>query len=121
MTDKDQMLDEANRLEADPPRSKLDDYAEIIWALRRKRKRICLITAFLNERGVPVGKSTVARWLKNHPVPKTDPPRERQESQSAIGEPRTALEKAARDFFKPSESPHENNEQRETKLWNRPD
>lgn len=72
MTNTDQILDEAKRLEPDPPRSKLDDYAEIIWELRRKRKRICAIAAFLVGHGLRVGKSTVARWLKTHPAPKSD-------------------------------------------------
>jgi hypothetical protein len=70
MTNTDEILDEAKRLEPDPPRSKLDDYAEIIWELRRKRKRICAIADFLVGHGVRVGKSTVARWLKAHPAPK---------------------------------------------------
>ena len=71
MKEKDQILEAAKRLEPDPPRSKLDDYAEIIWELRCKRKRICTITAFLNQQGIRVGKSTVAHWLKTHPLPKT--------------------------------------------------
>ena len=70
MTDTDKILDEARQMKPDPPRSKLDDYAEIIWELRRKRKRICAIAAFLTGHGIPVGKSTVARWLKAHPSPK---------------------------------------------------
>ena len=71
MTDTDKILDEARQMKPDPPRSKLDDYAEIIWELRRKRKRICAIAAFLAGHGIHVGKSTVARWLKAHPSPKT--------------------------------------------------
>ncbi|MGA3171760.1 MAG: hypothetical protein ABSE62_12190 [Chthoniobacteraceae bacterium] len=67
MTDPDKILDEARRLEPAPPRSKLDDYAEVIWELRRKRKRICAIADFLVGHGIRVGKSTVARWLKAHP------------------------------------------------------
>ena len=72
MTKKDQILDIAKRLEPDPPRSKLDDYTEVIWELRRKRKRICAIADFLTGHGLRVGKSTVARWLKAHPVPKAN-------------------------------------------------
>jgi translation initiation factor 1 (eIF-1/SUI1) len=72
MADTDQILEEAKRLEPDPPRSKLDDYAEIIWELRRKRKRICVIAEFLTSHGIRVGKSTVARWLKAHAAPKTN-------------------------------------------------
>ena len=72
MTNTDEILDEVKRLKPDPPRSKLDDYAEVIWELRRKRKRICAIAAFLVAHGVAVGKSTIARWLKAHPAPKTD-------------------------------------------------
>ena len=70
MTDTEKILDEARQMKSDPPRSKLDDYAEIIWDLRRKRKRICAIAAFLAGHGIRVGKSTVARWLKAHPSPK---------------------------------------------------
>ena len=70
MTDTAKILDEARQMKPDPPRSKLDDYAEIIWELRRKRKRICAIADFLAGHGVRVGKSTVARWLKAHPSPK---------------------------------------------------
>lgn len=66
---KAKLVEEAIRMEPDPPRSKLDDYAEAIWELRRKRKRIHSITQFLKQHGVSVGKSTVARWLKTHPVP----------------------------------------------------
>ena len=72
MTDTDKILDEARQMKPDPPRSKLDDYAEIIWELHRKRKRICAIADFLVGHGLRVGKSTVARWLKAHPAPKTD-------------------------------------------------
>ena len=72
MTDTDKILDEARQMKPDPPRSKLDDYAEIILELRRKRKRICAIADFLVGHGVRVGKSTVARWLKAHPAAKTD-------------------------------------------------
>ena len=70
MTDTEKILNEARQMKPDPPRSKLDDYAEIIWELRRKRKRICAIADFLAGHGVRVGKSTVARWLKAHPTPK---------------------------------------------------
>jgi hypothetical protein len=70
MTNKDRILDIAKRLEPDPPRSKLDDYTEVIWELRRKRKRICAIADFLTGHGLRVGKSTVARWLRAHPTPK---------------------------------------------------
>jgi hypothetical protein len=66
----DKMLERAKRMEADPPRSKLDDYAEVIWELRRKRKRVRTIAAFLNEHGVRIHRATVARWLKTHPVPR---------------------------------------------------
>jgi len=72
VNERDQILDEVKRMEPDPPRSKLDDYAEIIWELRRKRKRIYAITEFLAGHGIRVGKSTVARWLKAHPVPKAN-------------------------------------------------
>ena len=70
MTDTEKILDEARQMKPDPPRSKLDDYAEIILELRRKRKRICAIAEFLTGHGIPVGKSTIARWLKAHPSPK---------------------------------------------------
>ena len=73
MTDTAKILDEARQMKPDPPRSKLDDYAEIIWELRRKRKRICAIADFLAGHGLRVGKSTVARWLKAHPAPKANP------------------------------------------------
>ncbi|MEI9896740.1 MAG: hypothetical protein WDN28_23490 [Chthoniobacter sp.] len=103
MKKKKQMLDAANSLEPDPPRSKLDDYAQIIWTLRRKRKRICTITAFLNQHGIQVGKSTVARWLKTHPVPKADTPTERHPSQSAVVS--TADRARAHRFFNTTEEP----------------
>jgi len=66
---KSKLIEAAAQMQPDPPRSKLDDYAEVIWELRRKRKRIRTITKFLNEHGVKVSKSTVARWLKTHPLP----------------------------------------------------
>jgi hypothetical protein len=68
--EKDKLLETAKSLKPDPPRSKLDEYAEIVWELRRKRKRVCTIAAFLTEHGLRVGKSTIARWLKTHPLPR---------------------------------------------------
>jgi hypothetical protein len=121
MNEKQQILDAARRMEADPPRSKLDDYAEVIWELRCKRKRICTITAFLNQHGIRVGKSTVARWLKRHPVPKTTSQGRTSIPLNPTAEPQAAVAKAARDFFKPSDSQHENHEPHKTELWNRPD
>jgi hypothetical protein len=104
MTDKEQILDEAKRLEPDPPRSKLDDYAEIIWELRRKRKRICAIAAFLVGHGISVGKSTVARWLKAHPASKTDAA-SRQVSRIS---PTPEAQQRFKSFFDPStDSNHE--------------
>jgi len=104
MTNKDLILDEAKRLEPDAPRSKLDDYAEIIWALRRKRKRICAIAEFLVGHGIHVGKSTVARWLKTHPVPKSEPAA-RQLSPSSLT---PEAEHRSKGFFKNStDSNHE--------------
>jgi hypothetical protein len=72
MADPVQVLAAAESAEADPPRSKLDPFAEALWALRRKRKRLRAIAVFLREHGVQVSKSTVARWLKRHPQPKSD-------------------------------------------------
>jgi hypothetical protein len=77
---KAKLIEEANSMEPDPPRSKLDEYAEVIWELRRKRKRINSITQFLKQHGVSVGKSTVARWLKTHPVPQTAHSKSAQDS-----------------------------------------
>lgn len=119
MKDKEHILDDARNLEPDPPRSKLDEYADIVWELRRKRKRICTITAFLNQRGVRVGKSTVGRWLKAHPVPKSKAPEERSHSSAGSSQQRSRIEDAARDFFRPSNSNHEHHEHQEP--WNRPD
>ena len=100
----EQMLEEAKRLEPDPPRSKLDDYAEIIWELRHKRKRICAIADFLVARGVRVGKSTVARWLKTHPAPKSDAATRRIPSVS----PTSEAKHHANEFFTPTtDSNHE--------------
>jgi hypothetical protein len=70
MASLDDMLERAERMETDPARSKLDDYAVVIWELRRKRKRVRTITTFLNEYGVRVHRATVARWLKKHPLPR---------------------------------------------------
>jgi hypothetical protein len=104
MTNKDLILDEAKRLEPDAPRSKLDDYAEIIWELRRKRKRICAIADFLAGHGVRVGKSTVARWLKTHPAPKSDTAARQLSSASLTPE----AEQRSKGFFKSStDSNHE--------------
>jgi hypothetical protein len=120
MSEKQQILDAARRLEADPPRSKLDDYAEVIWELRRKRKRICSITAFLNQHGVRVGKSTVARWLKTHPVSKANASEKLAHSSTTQPSPQPVIDQAAHEFFTPSKPKHEDHEQ-EPRLWNRPD
>lgn len=104
MTNTEQILEEAKRLEPDPPRSKLDDYAEIIWELRHKRKRICAIADFLVAHGVRVGKSTVARWLKAHPAPKSDAAARQLGAASLTPE---TLQRS-KDFFKNStDSNHE--------------
>ena len=95
VTNTKQILEEAKRLEPDPPRSKLDDYAEIIWELRRKRKRICAIADFLVAHGVRVGKSTVARWLNTHPAPKSDAATRRIPSVS----PTSKAQHRANEFF----------------------
>jgi hypothetical protein len=121
MKEKEQILAAAKRLEPDPPRSKLDDYAEIIWELRRKRKRICTITAFLDQHGVRVGKSTVARWLKTHPVPKDAAPEKSSYPLAPVPARRPAIEEVSQDFFKPSEPKHESHERQKPELWNRPD
>jgi hypothetical protein len=121
MKEREQILAAAKRLEPDPPRSKLDDYAEVIWELRRKRKRICTITAFLDQHGIRVGKSTVARWLKTHPVPKAVSANQSSRPLTPGPARRSAIEDASDDFFKPSNSKHEHHEQQEPKLWNRPD
>jgi hypothetical protein len=107
MTKKDQILDIAKRLEPDPPRSKLDDYTEVIWELRRKRKRICAIADFLTGHGLRVGKSTVARWLKAHPVPKAN-----ASSPQASPAPVTPeMQKLSDDFFeKPNDQKYEQTE-----------
>jgi len=107
MTNKDQILDIAKRLEPDPPRSKLDDYTEVIWELRRKRKRICAIADFLTGHGLRVGKSTVARWLKAHPVPKAN-----ASSPQASPAPVTPeMQKLSDDFFeKPNDQKYEQTE-----------
>jgi hypothetical protein len=110
------LLDKARRMEADPPRSKLDDHVEVIWELRRKRKCICTIAAFLTEHGVRVGKSTVARWLKSHPVPKAIPAETPSRPTVLTPARRPAIEQTARDFFNPPEPKHEDQEH-----WNRPD
>jgi hypothetical protein len=110
------LLDKARHLDADPPRSKLDNHAEVIWELRRKRKRICTIAAFLTEHGVRVGKSTVARWLKSHPVPKQATGETPSHPTVPTPAPRPAIEQASRDFFNPPKPKHENQEH-----WNRPD
>ncbi|HEX8312281.1 MAG TPA: hypothetical protein VF614_13250, partial [Chthoniobacteraceae bacterium] len=70
MPDPTHILTAAESLETDPPRSKLDPFAQALWALRRKRKRLRAIAEFLREQGVQVSKSTVARWLKRHPQPR---------------------------------------------------
>jgi len=85
------ILEEARRIAPAPPRSKLDDYAEILWELRRKRKRVRSIVDFLQQHGLLVGKSTVARWLKAHPVPQTEAPRAGQSL------PRSAASREDRD------------------------
>ena len=107
MTDTDKILNEVRRLEPDPPRSKLDDYAKIIWELRRKRKRICAIADFLVGHGLRVGKSTVARWLKAHPVPKAN-----ANSPQALPAPVTPeMQKLSNDFFeKPNDQKYEQTE-----------
>ena len=102
MTDPDKILDEARRLEPGPPRSKLDDYAEIIWELRRKRKRICAIADFLVGHGIRVGKSTVARWLKAHPPGKASD----SGHQFLAAGVDAKLQRRAKDFFR-TDSNHE--------------
>ena len=72
MAEPHEILAAAESAEADPPRSKLDPFAEAIWALRRKRKRLRAIVAFLHEQGIEVSKSTIARWLKRHPQPTSE-------------------------------------------------
>jgi hypothetical protein len=114
----DKLLETARSLKPDPPRSKLDECAEIVWELRRKRKRICTIAAFLSEHGVRVGKSTVARWLKTHPIPKSATPNRTTQTSSAPQPRRQPLDDEARDFFK---TPDENYENNQPKLWNQPD
>ena len=78
MADPREILAAAESAEADPPRSKLDPFAEVLWALRRKRKRLRGIVAFLRGQGIEVSKSTVARWLKRHPHPASETESERQ-------------------------------------------
>jgi len=118
MTSLDDMLERARRMEVDPSRSKLDDYAQIVWELRRKRKRVRTITAFLNEHGVRVHRATVARWLKAHPVPAVTPAEKAFHPLVPVPAPCPAIEQASQDFFKPRESKHENHNEPD---WNRPD
>jgi hypothetical protein len=96
MADPVQVLAAAENSEVDPPRSKLDPYAEALWALRRKRKR-------LREHGIEVSKSTVARWLKRHPQPKPEAELDRQLAPSRNDERPGASQPAdrarARSFF----------------------
>jgi hypothetical protein len=114
------MLEHARRLEPDPSRSKLDDYAEVVWELRRKRKRVRTITAFLNQHGVHVHRATVARWLKSHPVPKLTPAEKPSRPPVTVPSRQPPIEHAAQNFFKPPEQKHESHEQQES-YWNRPD
>lgn len=100
--DTDRILEDARRLEPGPPRSKLDDYAEIIWELRRKRKRICAIADFLVGHGIRVGKSTVARWLKAHPPGKVND----SGHQCLATGVDAKLQRRAKDFFR-TDSNHE--------------
>jgi hypothetical protein len=109
MKEKNQILEAAKRMEPDPPRSKLDDYAEIIWELRSKRKRICTITAFLNQQGIQVGKSTVARWLKTHPLPKASAAK--HTNASAPSTP--AVRQLAAEFFQPVTDKSKDHEQKQ--------
>jgi translation initiation factor 1 (eIF-1/SUI1) len=104
MTDTKKILDEARQMKPDPPRSKLDDYAEIIWELRRKRKRICAISNFLVGHGLRVGKSTVARWLKAHPAPKANA----STPQASHAPVTPEMKKLSDDFFEqPNDQQHE--------------
>jgi hypothetical protein len=114
----DKILERARSMETDPPRSKLDGYAEVIWELRRKRKRIRTIAAFLNDHGIPVHRATVARWLKSHPIPKSPIQDRAIHPSPTLPQHRGPIDEAARDFFKPTESSHEKNE---PNLWNCPD
>ena len=82
MADPREILAAAESAEADPPRSKLDPFAEVLWALRRKRKRLRAIVAFLHGQGIKVSKSTIARWLKRHPQPRPEPGTDRQPESS---------------------------------------
>ena len=82
MVDPREILAAAESAEADPPRSKLDPFADVLWALRRKRKRLRAIVAFLHGQGIEVSKSTVARWLKRHPQPTPESETERQRESS---------------------------------------
>jgi hypothetical protein len=103
MADPVQVLAAAENSEVDPPRSKLDPYAEALWALRRKRKRLRAIAVFLREHGIEVSKSTVARWLKRHPQPKPEAELDRQLAPSRNDERPGASQPAdrarARSFF----------------------
>ena len=96
MADPLQILAAAENSEADPPRSKLDPFAEALWTLRRKRKRLRAIAVFLREPGIEVSKSTVARWLKRHPQPKPEAESDRQLAPSRNDERRGASQPALR-------------------------
>lgn len=103
MADPLEILAAAERAETDTPRSKLDPFAEALWALRRKRKRLRAIAHFLREHGIEVSKSTVARWLKRHPQPKPEAEADRQltpsrnDQRSDTSQPATKAR--ARSFF----------------------
>jgi hypothetical protein len=103
MADPLQVLAAAENSEEDPPRSKLDPFAEALWALRRKRKRLRAIAVFLREHGIEVSKSTVARWLKRHPQPKPEAESDGQFAPSRNDERPSASQPAirarARSFF----------------------
>jgi hypothetical protein len=105
MVDPHQVLVAAESAETDPPRSKLDPFAEAIWALRRKRKRLRAIAIFLHEHGIEVSKSTVARWLKRHPQPTPGACLDRlpAPSQNARSPDTSRTDRArARSFFNPT-------------------
>ena len=103
MADPLQVLAAAESCEADPPRSKLDPFAEALWALRRKRKRLRAIAIFLREHGIEVSKSTVARWLNRHPQPKLEAEADRQivpsRNDQRPGASQSADRARARGFF----------------------
>lgn len=67
--DSHSILQKAMAMQNAPPRSKLTQYGEVIWQLRRKGLTLDSIAIFLMEEGISVCKSSVGNWLRAHPLP----------------------------------------------------